>query len=69
MKPNARLYLPQSVIEEYLVSIGAPKVQPDRQPVASVEQLDGGCLLYQLALHERSASGNGVAFPPHLATD
>ena len=42
MKPNAHLYLPRSIIEEYLVLVGAPKVQPDRQPVASVEQLNGG---------------------------
>jgi hypothetical protein len=48
MKPNAHLYLPLSVIKEYLISIGAQK-QPDRQPVASVERLDGGCLLYRLA--------------------
>jgi hypothetical protein len=54
MKPNAHLYLPQSVVEEYLVSIGAPKVQRDRRPVASVERLDGGCLLYRLATQEGS---------------
>jgi hypothetical protein len=55
MKPNAHLYLPQCVIEEYLVSIGARRVHPDRQPVASFELLDGGCRLYRLAPHERSA--------------
>jgi len=53
MKNNAHLYWPPSLIEEYLVSIGVPKVQPDRQPAASVEQLDGGCLLYRLALQGR----------------
>ena len=57
MKNNAHLYLPQSVIEEYLVSIGTAKVQPDRPtvPVASVERLDGGCLLYRLSPRERTA--------------
>ena len=49
MKHNAHLYWPPSVMEEYLASIGAPRVQPDRQPVTSIEQLDGGCLLYRLA--------------------
>ena len=55
MKNNAHLYWPPSLIEEYLVSIGVPKVQPDRQPAASVEQLDGGCFLYRLAPQKRSA--------------
>ena len=47
MKNNAHLDWPPSVMDEYLASISAPKAQADQQPVASVERLAGGCLLYQ----------------------
>lgn len=55
MKNNVGLYLPPTVVEEYLASIGAqlppPKLQSNRPkaPVASVEQIDGGCIVYRLA--------------------
>lgn len=55
MKNNAHLYWPPSVMDEYLASIGAPKVRLDAQPVA-VERLEGGCLLYWLAPQRRLAS-------------
>jgi hypothetical protein len=49
---NVRHYLPQSVVKEYLISIGAQcqKVKPDRQHASTtfVEHLDGGCILYRL---------------------
>lgn len=52
MKCNAHLYLPLSVIAELVASTGAqlPKARSDRPgaQAASVEQLDGGCLLYRL---------------------
>jgi hypothetical protein len=51
MKPNAHLYLPMSVIDEYLASIGKgpPRVQQEPpRPKATAEQLEGGCTLYRL---------------------
>jgi hypothetical protein len=48
MKSNKRLYLPWSVVAEWMTPIA--KVQPGPQlPLASVEQLDGGCVLSRLA--------------------
>ena len=52
MKCNAHLYLPWSVIAELVASADAqlPKVKSDPPgvPAASVESLDGGCVLYRL---------------------
>jgi hypothetical protein len=53
MKSNAHLYLPWSVFAERaalsdgqsaMVLSGHPRV-----PLAAIEQLDGGCVLYRLA--------------------
>jgi hypothetical protein len=51
MKSNAELYLPWSVVAELVSSSGGRLSKaPDRpsEPVASMEQLDGGCVLYRL---------------------
>lgn len=49
MKNNAHLYWPPSVIEEYMVSVSAPKERTIRHRVpVAVEPLEGGCLLYRL---------------------
>jgi hypothetical protein len=50
MKRNARLYLPWPTVSDYLaVKIKAADVQPRRRkPSASVEMLEGGCLLFRL---------------------
>jgi hypothetical protein len=53
MKSNAHLYLPWSVIEEWLATskgyhLPAVLVGRSRGPVASVERLEGGCVLYRL---------------------
>ena len=54
MKSNAHLYLPWSVVAEWVVSTGGqlPKLRPDRRrvAVASIEQLDGECIVYRLPL-------------------
>jgi hypothetical protein len=52
MKSKAHLYLPWSVVAEWMASTSRqlPKVQPDRlRPrLASIEKLDGGCVLFRL---------------------
>jgi hypothetical protein len=59
MKSNAHLYLPWSVVAEWAASTDSQlaKVLPDRRSgaLASIEQLEGGCVLYRLALQERTA--------------
>jgi hypothetical protein len=60
MNSNAHLYLPRSVVAEWVVSTGGqlPKLRPDRPrvAVASIEQLDGGCVLYRLQIVEPRGS-------------
>jgi hypothetical protein len=56
MKSKTYLYLPWSVIEEWLGSLTGcrfteAKPRRFRVSVASVEQPDGGCELYRLAAH------------------
>jgi hypothetical protein len=52
MKSNVHLYLPLSVVAEWVASISRqlPNVQPNhlRPSLASIEQLDGGCVLFRL---------------------
>jgi hypothetical protein len=53
VKLNAHLYLPWSLIDEFLASSKASKVREVRPtgpgvPVASIEQIEGGCVLYRL---------------------
>jgi hypothetical protein len=52
MKCNAHLYLPWSVIAELVASsdsqLSKMKSDPPVVPTASVEVLDGGCVLYRL---------------------
>jgi hypothetical protein len=52
MKSKAHLYLSWSVVAEWMASTSRqlPKVQPDRlrPPLASIEKLDGGCVLFRL---------------------
>jgi hypothetical protein len=57
MKCNAHLYLPWSVIAELVVSADPQsskvKSDPPGLRVASVESLDGGCVLYWLLPRSR----------------
>jgi hypothetical protein len=53
MKSNAHLYLPWSVIEEWLATSMGYQLKEMRlgrshSQVASVEQLEGGCVVYRL---------------------
>ena len=58
MKSNAHLYLPWSVIEDWLAGSrgcqftearGRPSI-----PLASIVELEGGCVLYRLTPREQS---------------
>jgi hypothetical protein len=55
MKANAHLYLPWSVVAELAASARqSPSMPADRlREAASVEHLDGGCMLYRLASPHR----------------
>ena len=59
MKSNARLYLPWPVVSAFLEFVAAPAAEapPKRydKPLASIERLDGGCLLYRLLTEHRLA--------------
>ena len=57
MKRNARLYLPWPVVSAFLASVmpAAEERPPNRgNPLASVERLEGGCLLFRLSTKEGS---------------
>jgi hypothetical protein len=59
MKPNARLYLPgRSSLpswRRWRCRGAEAKAAAQVVPRATVERLDGGCLLYRLLMEERSA--------------
>jgi hypothetical protein len=56
MKSKAHLYLPWSVVADWVASMSSqlPKVQPNRlrPPLASIEQLENGCVLFRLTAHQ-----------------
>jgi hypothetical protein len=68
MKHTARLYLPWPVVSAFLASVGVPaaKAQPKHhdKPPASVERLEGGCLLYRLLTEKRSVTGPTASLQP-----
>ena len=45
MKSNAHLYLPSSAIADWMASTNQTNTRRPRPPQASIEKLDGGCLL------------------------
>jgi hypothetical protein len=61
MKSSAHLYLPWSVIAEWLgtskghLPAAAPEASP--MPVVFLERLEGGCVLYRLRSREGTAHG------------
>jgi hypothetical protein len=65
MKNNARLYLPWPLVSAFVwPDVGRPpQARRDRRnpPLASVERLDGGCLLYRLSCSRRAAERNRAA--------
>jgi hypothetical protein len=63
MKRNAKLYLPWPVISAFVAPVAVPATDAQLyrggMPLASVERLKGGCLLYRLT----AAVGQVMAEP------